>query len=117
MTARRHLPSELVIGVVGPYDLVERIMLSGAAARDEALSPGQPEPSAFRPDTAESPTGAAPPGLPAWSQDDPRALAGGTLPRRLIAAAYRRGRGGAGKGGRVGGRPGGCVVARPGAGG
>ncbi len=38
MTARRHLPSELVIGVVGPYDLVERIMLSGAAARDDTLS-------------------------------------------------------------------------------
>src|SRR5579875_3971300 len=37
MTSRRHLPSELVIGVVGPYDLVERIMLSGAAARDEAF--------------------------------------------------------------------------------
>ena len=46
MTARRHLPSELIIGVVGPYDLVERIMLSGAAARDEAFgmvpaAPGQ----------------------------------------------------------------------------
>jgi hypothetical protein len=42
MTARRHLPSELVIGVVGPYDLVERIMLSGAAARDDTLSASQP---------------------------------------------------------------------------
>ncbi len=44
MTARRHLPSELIIGVVGPYDLVERIMLSGAAARDETLGATQPGP-------------------------------------------------------------------------
>jgi len=42
MTARRHLPSELIIGVVGPYDLVERIMLSGAAARDETVGAGPP---------------------------------------------------------------------------
>ena len=90
MTARRHLPSELVIGVVGPYDLVERIMLSGAAARDESLSTGQPEPSAFRPETAESPVGALAPGLPTGSPEDYRGLAGGMLPRRLIAAAYRR---------------------------
>ncbi len=44
MTARRHLPSELIIGVVGPYDLVERIMLSGAAARDETLGASQAGP-------------------------------------------------------------------------
>jgi hypothetical protein len=113
VTARRHLPSELVIGVVGPYDLVERIMLSGAAARDEALSPGQPEPSAFRPDTGESPTGAALPGLPAWSQDDPRGLAGGTLPRRLIAAAYRREREAAEKVARLGAAIDVCLFASP----
>src|ERR1700743_3416749 len=99
MTARRHLPSELVIGVVGPYDLVERIMLSGAAARDESLSTGQPEPSAFRPETAESPVGALAPGLPTGSPEDYRGLAGGMLPRRVIAAAHRRGGGAPEKGG------------------
>ena len=50
MTARRHLPSELIIGVVGPYDLVERIMLSGAAARDEAFGAmPAPNPPASQP--------------------------------------------------------------------
>jgi len=113
MTARRHLPSELVIGVVGPYDLVERIMLSGAAARDEAVSAAAPE-SAFRAETAESATGSSlPPGPPAWSQEEPRGLAGGTLPRRLIAAAYRREREAPEKVARLGAAIDVCLFASP----
>ena len=134
MTARRHVPSELIIGVVGPYDLVERIMLSGAAARDETLGPGQPgpagrsggtpglagsvasfgpEPAAARAETAESATGAAPPGSPIWSPDEPRGLAGGTLPRRLIAAAYRREREAPEKVARLGAAIDVCLFASP----
>jgi hypothetical protein len=91
MTARRHVPSELIIGVVGPYDLVERIMLSGAAARDEAFGivpgawpPGQPR--------LAGQAGPGVPAAPAWARarPEPPGLAGGALPRRLIAAAYRR---------------------------
>ena len=68
MTARRHLPSELVIGVVGPYDLVERIMLSGAAARDDtfrravpATRGSQPVPRAGTGAPAEPPAAAGHP--------------------------------------------------------
>ena len=62
---QRQPPLELTIGVVGPHDLVERIMLSGAAG------PG--------------PNGAgAAPGLPAGT-----AASGPSLARRLIGAAYR----------------------------
>jgi hypothetical protein len=65
---QRPPPLELTIGVVGPHDLVERIMLSGAAA------PGPNGP----------PTGTAVPGLP------PGITASGPgLARRLIGAAYR----------------------------
>ena len=143
MTARRHLPSELIIGVVGPYDLVERIMLSGAAARDEAfgampapnppasqpppLAQGQPSglvraevagPS--RLETAESlaeqgaPTGpAGSGGSLAWPREDSRRLAGGTLPRRLIAAAYRREREAPEKVARLGAAIDVCLFASP----
>ncbi|HLH58711.1 MAG TPA: transcriptional regulator [Streptosporangiaceae bacterium] len=118
MTSRRHLPSELVIGVVGPYDLVERIMLSGAAARDEAFGaiPSTSPPGQRR--TAETGSGetggiglagrsggsggsGAPGGPgergvalsspgPAPPREEPEGLIGSALPRRLIAAAYRR---------------------------
>src|SRR5579875_931052 len=118
MTSRRHLPSELVIGVVGPYDLVERIMLSGAAARDEAFGaiPSTSPPGQRR--TAETGSGEtggiglagrsggsggsgvpggpgergvalSSPG-PAPPREEPEGLIGSALPRRLIAAAYRR---------------------------
>src|ERR1700749_2240496 len=113
MPARRPLPSELVIGVVGPYDLVERIMLSGAAARDESLSTGQPEPSAFRPETAEPPVGALAPGRPTGSAEDYRGLAGGMLPRGLIAAAYRREREAPEKVARLGAAIDVCLFASP----
>lgn len=92
MTARRHLPSELIIGVVGPYDLVERIMLSGAAARDEAFGviPGAwpPGPSRLAGQAGSARPGAA--AAPVRARQQPPGLAGGALPRRLIAAAYRR---------------------------
>jgi hypothetical protein len=144
MTARRHLPSELIIGVVGPYDLVERIMLSGAAARDEAFGsgppaapppgqaagassgrpPGQPRGETTglpRPETAEflleqggqSPGGPAGPGGLAWPREDPRGLVGGTLPRRLIAAAYRREREAPEKVARLGAAIDVCLFATP----
>src|SRR5215471_6257794 len=38
MTGQRQPPAELTIGVVGPHDLVERIMLSGAVTPGQALS-------------------------------------------------------------------------------
>ncbi|HEY7362251.1 MAG TPA: hypothetical protein VH642_15640, partial [Streptosporangiaceae bacterium] len=38
MTGQRQPPAELTIGVVGPHELVERVMLSGAATL------GQPPP-------------------------------------------------------------------------
>jgi hypothetical protein len=136
MTARRHLPSELIIGVVGPYDLVERIMLSGAAARDEtvaasqagpsapAVPPGgnsaagpagplRPEPGGPRPDPADPVPAVTPPGAPAWSLDENRGLAGGMLPRRLIAAAYRREREAPEKVARLGAAIDVCLFASP----
>jgi hypothetical protein len=145
MTARRHLPSELIIGVVGPYDLVERIMLSGAAARDEAFgavppvapSPAQPAGAApghplgqspgpsrgetagpSRPETAESlgeqgGQDPASPGSLAWPREDPQGLIGGTLPRRLIAAAYRREREAPEKVARLGAAIDVCLFATP----
>jgi hypothetical protein len=129
MTARRHLPSELIIGVVGPYDLVERIMLSGAAARDEALAAGPP-PGPPRPETAEplaeqpgpgatGPAGPAGQGSPAssgasaWPREDPRGFIGGALPRRLIAAAYRREREAPEKVARLGAAIDVCLFASP----
>jgi len=117
MTARRHLPSELIIGVVGPYDLVERIMLSGAAARDEAFG-AVPAEGPPRPQTAESPAeqgspGPGSPGPSAWPREDQRGLIGGTLPRRLIAAAYRREREAAEKVARLGAAIDVCLFATP----
>ena len=87
MTARRHQPSELIIGVVGPYDLVERIMLSGAAARDEAFG-AAPAPWPPRPEAAEafadqggpgpagpaSSGGPASPGASAWPREELRGM-------------------------------------------
>jgi hypothetical protein len=65
MAGQRQPPVELTIGVVGPHDLVERVMLSGAAAA------GQPFPPA---------AGGLPP-VPS--------SAGPGMARRLVAAAYR----------------------------
>jgi hypothetical protein len=65
MTGQRQPSAELTIGVVGPHDLVERVMLSGAAA------PGQP----------------VTPVATGWPQGS--ALTGPGPARRLVAAAYR----------------------------
>jgi hypothetical protein len=65
MTGQRQPPAELTIGVVGPHDLVERVMLSGTAA------PGQP----------------AATGTAGWPQGP--SFAGSGPARRLVAAAYR----------------------------
>jgi hypothetical protein len=65
----RQSPLELTIGVVGPHDLVERIMLSGAPTGGTNGSP-QPGPGGAGPGPA-GPAGAAGPA------------------RRLIGAAYR----------------------------
>ncbi|HWG12366.1 MAG TPA: transcriptional regulator [Streptosporangiaceae bacterium] len=136
MTARRQLPNELVIGVVGPYDLVERIMLSGAAARDETLGAGQaglgpptappggnsaagpagsvrPESAVSRPDPAEPSPAAPPAGSATWPLEENRGLAGGMLPRRLIAAAYRREREAPEKVARLGAAIDVCLFASP----
>jgi hypothetical protein len=126
MTARRHQPSELIIGVVGPYDLVERIMLSGAAARDEtfgaAPAPGPPRPEATEPFAEQGGPGPAgpassggptSPGAAAWPREELRGVIGGTLPRRLIAAAYRREREAAEKVARLGAAIDVCLFASP----
>ena len=42
MAGQRQPPVELTIGVVGPHDLVERVMLSGAAAPGQPPSPAGP---------------------------------------------------------------------------
>jgi hypothetical protein len=65
MPGQRQPPLELTIGVIGPQDLVERIMLSGPVML------GQP--------TAPAATG--------WPQGS--SLAGPAMARRLVAAAYR----------------------------
>ena len=46
MNGPRRAQGELTIGVVGPHDLVERIMLSGTAAPGPSL-PGPPAPGPF----------------------------------------------------------------------
>ena len=70
MTGQRPPAGELTIGIVGPHDLVERIMLSGAAQ------------------AAGGPAG--PPSHPAIAAPTPAANGGPPgPPRRLIAAAYR----------------------------
>jgi hypothetical protein len=68
MAGQRQPPVELTIGVVGPHELVERVMLSGAA------TPGQ---SAISP-------GAAGAGWPHGPFSTGTGMA-----RRLVAAAYR----------------------------
>src|SRR5215467_13431444 len=45
MTGQRQPPAELTIGVVGPHDLVERIMLSGVVTPGQALSVTGPGPA------------------------------------------------------------------------
>jgi hypothetical protein len=62
MSVSRQPSSDLAIGVVGPHELVERVMLSGASA-----------------------AGAAAAGSSGWSQGVP----GSGIARRLVAAAYR----------------------------
>ncbi len=68
MTGQRQPPVELTIGVIGPHDLVERIMLSGTVTAGPAATPA----------------GAVGAG---WPQGP--AFAGSGLARRLVAAAYR----------------------------
>jgi hypothetical protein len=67
VTSQRQPSAELTIGVIGPHDLVERVMLSGAAAGPHGTG------------SAQSGTG-LPPG---------QAGSGTGLARRLVAAAYR----------------------------
>jgi hypothetical protein len=75
MTAgQRQPPLELTIGVVGPHDLVERVMLSGASLAGTT--------SSGAPGTAAGMSGAA------WPQGQP-SFTGPGLARRLVAAAYR----------------------------
>jgi hypothetical protein len=70
VTGQRQPAGELTIGIVGPHDLVERIMLSGTAQAGDVptAAPGHPAPAAPPPATNGSSPGPA---------------------RRLIAAAYR----------------------------
>src|SRR6266568_6323662 len=66
-SGQRHSALALTIGVVGPHDLVERIMLSGAAV----------------PGTHSAAPGTTGPGVPSSP------TAGPGVARRLIGAAYR----------------------------
>ncbi len=68
ITGQRQSPLELAIGVVGPQDLVERVMLSGPVM----LGP---------------PVAQAAPAAGGWPQGP--SFAGPAMPRRLVAAAYR----------------------------
>ena len=108
-------------------------MLSGAAARDEAFGmvPAAPGPAAPGPAAAappgqpppSPPSPAAGPARPAETADaladqgtpreDPHGFIGGTLPRRLIAAAYRREREAPEKVARLGAAIDVCLFASP----
>jgi hypothetical protein len=68
MTGQRQPPVELTIGVIGPHDLIERIMLPGTVTAGPAATPA----------------GAVGAG---WPQGP--AFAGSGPARRLVAAAYR----------------------------
>ena len=68
MTGQRQPPLELTIGVVGPHELIERVMLSGP------VTLGQP---------------AAPAGLTRAGWPHGSSLTGPGMARRLVAAAYR----------------------------
>lgn len=68
MAGQRQQPVELTIGVVGPHELVERVMLSGP------VTPGQP---------------AAAPGAAGGGGPLGPFTTGPALARRLVAAAYR----------------------------
>src|ERR1039458_7690605 len=69
MTAQRQPAAELTIGIVGPHDLVERIMLSGSP-QASGLPGGAAHPAANPPGASGNGTSATP-------------------ARRLVAAAYR----------------------------
>jgi hypothetical protein len=68
MTGPRQQPVELTLGVVGPHDLVERVMLSGP------VTTGPP---------------ASPAGTPGTGWPQGPSYTGPGLARRLVAAAYR----------------------------
>ena len=70
MTGQRPPVGELTIGIVGPHDLVERIMLSGTAQAGGAPAAAVGHPAVTTPPPAGGGNSAGP-------------------PRRLIAAAYR----------------------------
>src|SRR6266571_6070839 len=84
---QRQAALELTIGVVGSHDLVERIMLSGAATSGPgapgAAMPGT-VPGAAAPGPASGPAGAA--AAPGGNGGDAAAPA---VARRLVAVAYR----------------------------
>src|SRR5580704_2086535 len=69
MTAQRQSATELTIGIVGPHDLVERIMLSGSP-QSGGLPGATAHPAVSSPGTSVNGASAAP-------------------ARRLVAAAYR----------------------------
>ncbi len=71
ITGQRRPPLELAIGVVGPQDLVERVMLSGPIMLGQPAAPAAP----------------AAPAVSSWPQGP--SLAGPAMPRRLVAAAYQ----------------------------
>ena len=71
MTGQRQPPLELTIGVVGPHDLVERVMVSGAVT----------------PATAGMTAGPVGTMVAGWPPVP--SLTGSGLARRLVAAAYR----------------------------
>jgi len=71
MTGQRQPPLELTIGVVGPHDLVERVMVSGAVT----------------PATAGMTAGPVSTMVAGWPPVP--SLTGSGLARRLVAAAYR----------------------------
>src|SRR5215472_2210137 len=99
---QRQAAVELTIGVVGPPDLVERIMLSGAATSGTATpgtatsgtaTPGTATSGAARSGAARSGPGTASPGTGAGTGDDGQGAgphpAAAPVTRRLVAVVYR----------------------------
>ena len=62
MTAQRQPAAELTIGIVGPHDLVERIMLSGSPQLSGL--PGGPQTPVPTPSPAPAPSGSPKSGSP-----------------------------------------------------
>ncbi|HWG60287.1 MAG TPA: transcriptional regulator [Streptosporangiaceae bacterium] len=104
MNTQRHVGGELTIGVVGPHDLVERVMLSGAGTSVRTLGGAPAGPGGLVSNG---------PGYTGPLSSVPAGTSAGNIapPRRLIAAAYRTEQEAADKVLRLGGSIDACLFA------